>query len=91
VPTFPDDFIDRDGRFRAVVQPEFAPVVYVTTNGSYICANCLNTACIVPHDPDAPSDPRMPVGYELLTFGPEICCEHCSRAVAPLYRQDESF
>ena len=89
--TFPDDFLDSDGRYRAAIPSTPTPVIYIAADGSYVCADCLNNAGAVPHATDAPSDLVTPVGYELLTFGPEICCEHCSRGVAPLYGQDESF
>lgn len=89
--TFPDDFLDSDGRFRAYVTPEPVPVIYVTAGGSYICADCLNTLRPVLDDPEQHNGTWTPITFELLPYGPEICCEHCSRAVAPLYGQDESF
>ena len=88
---FPDDFLDSDGRFRAVIPSEPIPVIYVTAGGSYLCADCLNTLRPILDDPEEHNGSWTPVTYELLYDGPEICCEHCSRAVVPLHGQDESF
>jgi len=85
VPTFPDDFVDCDGRFRAVVQSDPTPVIYVTANGSYVCADCLNTIRATLDDQERRSGRWDPVTYELLTYDPAICCEYCSHAIVPLY------
>lgn len=88
--TFPDDFLDGDGRFRAVAQPDSTPVIYVTANGSYVCANCLNTLRATLDDQEVSDGPWNPVTYELLTHEPAICCEYCSHAVEPLHRQGDT-
>lgn len=88
---FPDDFLDSDGRFRAVMPPEPIPVIYVTAGGSYICAGCLAVLWPSLDNPEEDNGTWAPVTYELLRFGAEICCEHCSRAVASFHGHDEPF
>lgn len=88
---FPDDFLDSDGQFRAAITREPIPVIYVTAGGSYICADCLNALHPSLGDPGEHNGTWAPVTYELLRFGAEVCCEHCSRAVASFHGHDESF
>lgn len=88
--TFPDDFLDGDGRFRAVVRPDSTPVIYITTNGSYVCAACVNTLRATPDDQDERDRSWNPVAYELLTHEPAVYCEYCSHGVEPLCGQDDT-
>ncbi|MGV8041524.1 MAG: hypothetical protein AB2L07_16160 [Thermoanaerobaculaceae bacterium] len=90
MPAFPDDFLDSDGRFRAVVQSDSTPVIYVTANGSYVCADCLNAIRATLDDQEKRDGWWDPVTYELLTYDPAICCEFCSHAMAPLYGQGDT-
>lgn len=88
---FPDDFLDSDGRYRAAMPRDPVPVIYVTAGGSYLCADCANALGPSADETEAHDDTWTPVSYELVYSGPEICCEHCSHAVPPLYGHDDSF
>jgi len=88
--TFPDDFLDGDRQYRAVIQSEPTPVLYVTANSSYICAAGLNSLLASLDDEERRGGSWTPVTYELLTFDPAVCCEVCSHSVTPLHLADGS-
>lgn len=82
---FPQDFFERDGRFRDLLPADFVPIIYLTEDGSRLCAPCLN-APPAGTDPRATEDPAWRVVEAVLHYeGPDESCDHCSRAIEALY------
>ena len=82
---FPDDFLEDDGRFRALLPGDFVPILYVTRDGSWHCADCLNTWRGIVDPLTTNNDNWRVTGYELHYDGPDVLCDACSAVIAPLY------
>ncbi|MEO6326386.1 MAG: hypothetical protein ABIT01_20265 [Thermoanaerobaculia bacterium] len=85
MPRFPADFLEPDGRFRDLLPGDFVPVFYITRDGSWICAGCLNTVRVI-DDPLTTDDAAWRVASTELHYeGPEAVCDQCGLVVASLY------
>lgn len=85
MPSFPADFRESDGRFRDLLPGDFVPILYVTRDGSWLCATCLNAVRRV-EDPLATDDPAWRIDRTELHYeGPDAVCDQCGAVVEALY------
>lgn len=85
MPRFPSDFLEPDGRCRVLLPGDFVPVFYVTRDGSWLCADCLNAVREI-EDPRTTDDPAWRIDHtELLYEGPDAICDQCNVVIESLY------
>lgn len=88
---FPDSFRGPDGKLLSVVPADMVPVLYVTVDGEYRCAACLNAVSSFPDPLSTEERAWCVVGYELLYEGPPVECLHCHASVDTLYGEDDEL
>lgn len=85
MPLFPSDFLEADGRFRDLLPGDFVPVLYITRDGSWLCASCLN-GIRQTEDPRTTDDPAWRIDHTELHYeGPDAICDQCSAVIEALY------
>jgi len=85
MPLFPADFLEPDGRFRDLLPGDFVPVLYITRDGSWLCAACLNAVRAI-DDPRTTDDPAWRIDHTELHYeGPDTICDQCGAVIEALY------
>ena len=85
MPIFPADFLEPDGRFRDLLPGDFVPVFYITRDGSWLCAGCLNANREI-DDPLTTDDPAWRIAHAELHYeGLDAVCDRCGLIVEALY------
>ena len=85
---FPDDFLDEEGHFKPALTVS-VPVVYYLTNGSTVCARCVNETPVDVPPLDRRLDGQLVASFILVYDGPAFYCDRCHRSVVPPLGDDE--